>query len=120
MNNIEGTKDNHMKWALRVFIIAILDSLVVITGFVSGFLLRFEFTFYPITHEYREMLLTIVPIFAAVVIAVMYIFKLYHSIWRFASIHELGKLVMAWMVLIVLSAAYISIDHSLYGYRRIP
>lgn len=120
MNNVEDTKDSYKKWALRVFVIAILDALVVIAAFVSGFLLRFEFDFYPITHEYREVLLTIVPIFAAVVIAVMYIFKLYHSIWRFASIHELGKLVMAWMVLTAMSAVYISIDHSLYGYRRIP
>ena len=66
MYNVEDTKDSYKKWALRVFIIAILDALTVIAAFVSAFLLRFEFSFYPLTNEYRDMILTVIPIFATI------------------------------------------------------
>ncbi len=120
MYNVEDTKDNYKKLAVRICIIAVLDIMVVMLSFAAGFLLRFEFSFEPLIKTYREPLFTIVPIYAALVIVVLYFHKLYHSIWRFASIHELGKLVRAWMILTVIAFIYGLIDNLIYGARRIP
>lgn len=120
MYNVEDAKDNYKKLAVRICIIAVLDVMVVMSSFVAGFLLRFEFSFEPIVKSYREALFTIVPIYAALVIVVMYILKLYHSIWRFASIHELSKLIYAWIILTAIAVIYGIIDNIIYGARRIP
>lgn len=113
-----ATKSN--KWILRAIIIAVFDALIIAISFSVGFLLRFDFDYSSIISQYQQAYITIVPAAALITIIVFYTFKLYHSIWRFASVNELERLLVAWLILAVLAAIFVIVDFKVTGYRHIP
>ncbi len=120
MDNIDNK--NHIKknWIVRAILIAVFDALVIAISFGIGFLLRFDFDYSTVFSQYQQVYVAIVPIAALMTIAVFFAFKLYHSIWRFASVNELERLLMAWLILAVLAAVFVIVDFNVTGYRHIP
>ncbi len=105
----------------RTVVIALLDSFVIAVSFFAAYLLRFDFVFSTVLSSYIDVFKTVVPLFAVITVIVFFIFRLYHSIWRFASVNELERLIKAWAVLTILAASYEVIDNYAHGgIRRIP
>lgn len=72
----------------RIALLAILDILIIM---VSGFLalyIRFDFTFGKMDMKYVDYELYYLPVNLVVTIIIFILFKLYRSVWRFASTTE--------------------------------
>ena len=107
-------------WIIRAMIIALFDAIVIAFSFLASFLLRFDFDYSAVINQYQTAYFAIVPVVALITIIVFYAFRLYHSIWRFASVNELERLLMAWLILAVLAAIFVIVDFKVTGYRHIP
>ena len=120
MDNTSIQSINPKRWILRSSIIALLDILIIAIGFSVAFVLRFEFDFSTIISQYLKAYLTVVPVLSVVTVIIFFILRLYHSIWRFASVYELERLIIAWIFIAVIGAVYCFIDFKADGIRNIP
>ena len=84
----------------------VADALAILFAFGFTLLMRFDFAFSAIPREYvLGYLGACVPIIASSLL-IMWWFGLYHSIWSFASVSELVKLLEAWFFESLLVALY--------------
>ena len=120
MDNTGVQTANPRKWIIRSAVIALLDVLIIAISFSVAFVLRFEFDFSTIIDLYLRAFLTVIPFVALSAVILFFILRLYHSIWRFASIYELERLIIAWIVIAVSSVVYCFFDYKADGIRNIP
>ena len=83
-------------WALRAAIIMTLDVMCVVCSYALALLLRFDFVWSAIELRYVEGFTPLIIVTSIVVVATFWFFRLYHSIWSFASFPELVRLILAW------------------------
>ena len=108
------------QWILRAFIVAILDVVLIAASFFAALLIRFDLKYSEIDAQFIESYLKIGPLCIVGAIVLFILFKLYNSIWRFASISELERMTKAWLVFTVLAAVIVIIDEQINGIRRLP
>lgn len=87
-------------WVHQAILVAFLDALFVVISYGAALILRFDFSFSSIPEAYRSGYLWSMPFWIASTIVVFYAFRLYHSIWRLASISELQMSIAAYIVLL--------------------
>jgi FlaA1/EpsC-like NDP-sugar epimerase len=76
----------------RLFLI-LLDTLVInFSGFIA-LALRYDFSIAGINREYIDAMVAYIPINTFLTLFIFMIFRLYHSLWRFASITELTNVI---------------------------
>ena len=85
-------------WVVRAAIIAALDVVIVAASYGLALLIRFDFIFSKIPPEHIRGYLEMVIPYMVSLIVIYWCFRLYHSIWRFVSVIELSRLMMAWAV----------------------
>ena len=107
-------------WAIRAAIVALLDIIIIAVAFMAAFLLRFDFQFSVIIQNYVHAYQLVVPTVATVALIVFWCFKLYHSIWSYASVNELIRMILAWGVLGLLGLTFVIVDSSINGARTVP
>lgn len=73
---------------VRVPILIIADIIFINLAFIFGFIVRFDFD---VPKEYIASYFKLVPIFTVVYIGLLYIFKMYRTLWSNASIDEFVK-----------------------------
>ena len=79
----------------RILTLVLMDMLLVNAAIFASYLLRFEFQISQIMESgYLEGYLTIAPIYTLLAVAVFWVFRLYRSLWEFASINEFHYIVM--------------------------
>ncbi|MBR2554112.1 MAG: polysaccharide biosynthesis protein [Aeriscardovia sp.] len=83
-------------WLYRAIILAVLDFVLMALSFAAALLIRFDLKFSQIEQQYVVKYLIAVPVCAVVIITIFGIFKMYHSIWRFASFSEFERIVKSW------------------------
>lgn len=120
MDNNEFKNSKTHNWIIRAVIIAVLDIIVITVSFSVAFLLRFEFDFNTIISQYSRAFFIVVPFVAILAVVLFFCFRLYHSIWRFASVYELERLIIAWIGISVAGIIYVYFDHKADGFRNIP
>ncbi len=81
--------------SFRRIILIITDILCVIFSLYGALLLRFNG---PIPTRYLDQLLIMLLPIIVIAIAIFWYFRLYHSLWQFASIIELKNIVLATIV----------------------
>ena len=88
----------------RAFLI-LLDILIV--NFVSYFslLIRFDFNISRVPARYSEVLINNMIWYTIITIAIFWIFRLYHSLWKYASIEELTNIIYSCVLLEVIHYA---------------
>lgn len=93
---LQNGKGRH--WIAHSFIIMIFDAILISFSYYFALLMRFDFMFSRIDEQYvNGFNLLIVP-YIGIAIIIFWFFHLYHSIWRFASMSELGRMVEAWAI----------------------
>lgn len=109
----KGQKRNNERvdiiWVQRAVMLAFVDALVVMISYLAALFLRFDFSFENIPVEYIEGYVWSMPYWIVSTIVVFYIFRLYHSIWRFASMAEARMIISAYIVLLAFYLAGIFI-----------
>ena len=84
----------------RSLLILFFDLLgITFSGFFALWI-RFDLSIAKIETKYVEEQRRILPILMLTLVAVYFLFRLYHSIWRFASVSELTRIVGAYILLV--------------------
>ncbi|MCI9074223.1 MAG: polysaccharide biosynthesis protein [Dorea sp.] len=84
----------------KAAVIAFLDILFVLASYLLALLLRFDFVFSNIPREYLDGYLWSMPFWISATVVVFYGLRLYHSIWRLASMPEVQMSITAYIILI--------------------
>ena len=105
MNNVKYKADMYR----RIAVLAVMDILAIFCSFFVGLWLRYDFRFSSIPEGYLFSYLPTLCVWCVVCVVVYAVCRLYHSIWRFASIDELFHIVTAYVVLAVLGGIYLLI-----------
>lgn len=95
MSNIVSNKKEKNQILRRATMIVILDILVILVAEFLSLWVRYEFSFRSIERIYMDNAITYTPINVLCTIAVFYIFHLYTSLWKYASVAELSNVVFA-------------------------
>lgn len=85
----ENKGKSRFLWMHKAMLIAFMDGLIVLSSYFMALLMRFDFIFSQIPQEYIAGYLWSMPFWITSTIVVFYVFRLYHSVWRLASISEL-------------------------------
>jgi len=103
--------DNHRikHWHIITIILVIYDIIAVNAAYFLALWIRFDCQFSSITQYYLDAYLGFIPIYSFICIIVFALFKLYNSIWRFASFRELFNILFASIITSVLHVIGITI-----------
>lgn len=86
------------KLAIRRLFLLICDVVVIIIASAMGLLLRFDLVPGKIDIRYVESVWAYLPINLVITLVIFYLFKLYHSIWRYAGIIEMQNVFAACVI----------------------
>lgn len=103
----------HWQWVNVLLIV--YDIFSVNIAFFLGLFIRFDCRFSLIPSHYLNSYLKIAPIYTLFCLVVFFIFRLYNSIWRFASFNELIRIIYA----TIITGAF-QVFYSLIFVRRMP
>ena len=82
-------------WQIISLFIMIYDFITIAVSYLFGLLLRFDFNFTAIPQSYLSAYYKLIIPFALLSIAIYWFFKMYNSVWRFASYTELKNTLIA-------------------------
>lgn len=103
--SVKKQKGSNVLWAHRAILIMFVDALSVMISYFLALLLRFDFIFSRIPVNYLEGYLWSMPYWILSTIVIFYICRLYHSIWRLASVAELRMIITAYLIIMVVDVA---------------
>ena len=89
---------------IRILILIVLDMLTIVFATVGAIILRFDMSSIPAV--FIERIYTALPIYLAITLAVMVMFKLYNRVWTYASVDEAFAIIKAAVVIEVLMLFY--------------
>ena len=87
----------------RMGLLMLLDVLSILFAYGFSLFLRFDFTYSHIMADsvhHIDNYLRSMPLWCLVTLVVFFLFRLYHSIWRQASVAELQSIIYAYLVLL--------------------
>ena len=88
-------------WFRIALLLVIFDAIVVNVSYLGALLLRFDFHFQEIPSRYYHMWIESIPLHTLVSILIYTAFKLYQSVWRYVSSHELERVMFASVISVV-------------------
>ena len=96
----------------RIILLVVLDIICILGAFFTGLWLRFDFHLAMVPSNYIAGFVQFIRIWCPVALAVFAAFRLYHSIWHFASVDELLRIMGAYLVLGLGTLVYVLLsDH---------
>ncbi len=102
VNDMSKDKSKHIhldgKRASRMAILVVLDAICIALAYFLALLIRFEFDIDSIGTRYLSDYQVLIIPYILIAVASMWAFRLYHSIWTYASTTELMHLVFSWLV----------------------
>ena len=93
----------------RIIILAVMDIISFFCSFFLGLWLRFDFKANIIPTEFLKMFLPVVSVWCVICVIVFAFCRLYHSIWRFASVDELFQVIEAYVIMAAVVTVYLII-----------
>ena len=82
-------------YRIRVCILLIADIIVINICSLLALLVRFDFRFSAIDEKYLNHATVYSPINTLTIVLILWLFRLYSSVWTYASVSELKKIVLA-------------------------
>ena len=108
---MEKKHSKGLPWMNRAVLLAFMDALIISVSYLIALILRFDLLFSQIPRNYIEGYIWSMPFWIAATIVVFYAFRLYHSVWRLAGITEVGVMISAHLVLLIVYGAGILFMH---------
>ena len=93
--------------AQRILLLIVLDIFSIFGSFFVGLWIRFDFAIGSISTQMWNGYLVFASVWALVSIVVFLVMNLYHSIWHFASVDELLRIMATYLILAVAGACYL-------------
>ena len=91
----------------RILLLVAMDVFSIFASFFGGLWLLHNFSISAISYDYLWGYLAFTAVWAVVTVIVFVACNLYRSIWRFASVDELIRIIGAYVILAVVGAAYL-------------
>ncbi len=120
MDSTKTKKVKGRQWVFRALVVAVLDVILIAASFFAALLIRFDLKYREIDPHFIQSYLKVIPFCIAGAVLLFVMFKLYNSIWRFASISELERMAKAWMIFTAVAAVIVIVDEKINGIRRLP
>ena len=102
MNLKKRTK--HILLYRRLFLI-IYDIIALLAASIAALAIRYDFHVWEITSEFLDSIWKYAPINILTMLIIFWVFKLYHSLWEYASVTEMQNSVVACFAIGVLQFA---------------
>ncbi|BCN32209.1 polysaccharide biosynthesis protein [Anaeromicropila herbilytica] len=83
------------KLAVRQSFLIMLDILLLNMASYLAILIRFDLNFWKVPIEFSEAILYYAPINTILTLIIFFLFRLYHSLWKYASIEEMANILYA-------------------------
>lgn len=96
--NIKEPRLLDLQWVRRALLLFLGDVVIIIMASVGALIARFDFSYSSIDAVYLESMYRYLPIHVITTVLIFYFCKMYHSLWKFISIHELGDIILANMI----------------------
>lgn len=97
--NFEKKKIEH--WQVIAAYLLLFDIVAINASYFLALFLRFDLHYSMIPAIYLNALVKFAPVYTIFTVIVFYLFKLYNSLWRFASISELNRILGASLIVTV-------------------
>ena len=110
----------NVHWLYRAAVLAVIDFVLMVLSFLAALLIRYDFSFSKIEPQYIEQSFIVIPVCAVLIILLLGFFKMYNSIWRFASFSEFARIVKAWLLFSVIIFVVEVVDEKITEFRRLP
>ena len=95
----------------RIALLVMLDILAITVSGFCALYIRFDFAFKNMEMQFLERELRMLPVHILVTMVLFVLFKLYRSVWRFASARELVNVICACTASMAVSTIYMSVLH---------
>ena len=99
------------------WIILSVDSILILLSLILSFSIRFEFIFQEIRNEFFDVFLNSIVIFVFIKLITFISFRVYQSIVRHSSIHDLKKIFFA-IFLTTSFSIFLNIINSIFNFRN--
>ena len=106
------------KVLFRKLLLAIIDIITVAAASVGALLLRFDLSFERIQEPYLNIVLDLLPVATAATIIILWVLRLYNSLWTYAGIRELERIVFGSVLSTLFYIILIYVFH--YDEYRLP
>lgn len=84
-----------LQWVRRALLLFWGDVVIIIMASVGALIARFDFSYSSIDAVYLDSMYHYLPIHIFTTVVIFYFCRMYHSLWKFISIHELGYIILA-------------------------
>lgn len=105
INNKESNK-KIKHWKIISLYLLIYDILAILMSFFLALWIRFDCEFARIPSGYITMYLKFIPVYIIFSIVVFYLFKLYNSVWQFASFSELNRVSLSSIITFIFNILF--------------
>lgn len=95
---MEQTRKDKLQLLVRRFFLIITDIILINGSVMLALMMKFNLTFDSIPAEYIEKYQKFALPFTLITLLIFWCFRIYHSLWQYASISELYKIVEACVV----------------------
>lgn len=92
-------RNDIFSYRIKILLLIFLDILSVVGSYFFGLWARFDFRFTAIEKKYLGAIVLFLLVIVIVTMIAYYFFRLYHSVWRFASMPELYRIIGAFFVI---------------------
>ena len=90
----------------KLLLIVLADAFTIAVSYFMALWIRFDFSIAKTPVQEIDRVIVFIPFAIGITFVVYYFFRLYHSIWRFASISEVAHIILAYGVLAVILPAF--------------
>lgn len=90
------------KYIERLGLVILADAFTIAISYLLALWIRFDFSVANTPYEYINHVISFIPFAIGITFVIYYFLRLYHSIWRFASISEVAHIILAYAILAVI------------------
>lgn len=94
-----------LQWVRRALLLAVFDIAIIISSSLLALMARFDFSYAAIEAPYLSHLYHYLPIHIIITLIIFYLCRMYHSLWKFVGVHELGYMLVANAIAFVVQIA---------------
>lgn len=105
INNKEQERLLDLQWVRRALLLALFDIAIIISSSLLALMARFDFSYAEIEVPYLSHLYHYLPIQIIITLFIFFLCRMYHSLWKFVGVHELGYMLVANAIAFVVQIA---------------
>lgn len=84
-----------LQWVRRALLLALFDAVIIAVSSILALMARFDLSYTAIDSTYLSHLYYYLPVNIIVTLIIFYFCRMYHSLWKFVGVHEVGYILLA-------------------------